>query len=650
MNRILRTIVASEYAAILAAIIIPLTYTVLWLSSNTQLPVNDAANYMYTAVTMSQHFTDHSIWHGLKHFFSVRGWRPIFFPNIALPFMLIFHDNLFATYWAVAMLCVASTATYLYLFFRIELDRVSALIATWLVGLLPFVQSQIIMFYAESALFPCMIGTLYHLIKSDYLRNRPHTIGFVILYSLALMIRPVEAISHMIFVMPIFLFIGWKKNIFTSKQLSSLVTVAVFSIFVFSLAASKKYLSFKVLPLMDDGGPLDVRMASIMINLLKMSAIAFFICLVVFIGIKLRDYLTIKSPANLNQPLILPAFSAISIVTLLWFVPFAFETYEWIYRTSLGDVAQNTGSLTGAHFSWNVLLLYLREEGLLVISSIFILAVLTALLMPKYKIKKLIISSSFTYLILLSPFQLWESFYTVQIVTRKLSITFPALIMAALLIILMPGKWLSLRKVLVTILVFVQLFLLILLMHSGSYQQRRSWIENTIGYFIAEPSTITPNPHDVVREFLDSNTLKYHFKSVALVLNPGTPDARHFLEAEPIDPFMFGTALAAMRKEYYTNYAYFSTYSEQNIQQLKKKFDAILLSDQIENMQISKKSATFYKNTFNSESNPSLKTFYELAYYYSSNSLDKIGLKVISCINLRTQQRGDYKACLIIPS
>ena len=63
------------------------------------------------------------------------------------------------------------------------------------------------------------MGALYHLVQSDYFRHRKHAFGFIICFSLAIVIRPVEAVTGLIFVLMGFMASGWYKQIFSLKQI-----------------------------------------------------------------------------------------------------------------------------------------------------------------------------------------------------------------------------------------------------------------------------------------------------------------------------------------------------------------------------------------------------------------------------------------------
>src|SRR5918911_1051966 len=95
-----------------------------------------------------------------------------------VPYLFISKGSVTFAFQAVTISCVLVNAIYVYLFARLYLDRVSALIAANVIGLLPLVQIFELTFFSECALFPVMLGALYYLVQSDYFRHRKQTIGF----------------------------------------------------------------------------------------------------------------------------------------------------------------------------------------------------------------------------------------------------------------------------------------------------------------------------------------------------------------------------------------------------------------------------------------------------------------------------------------
>ncbi len=628
---------------ILLASLLPFAFTLIWLSRNTQLPGNDASNYLMTAVNIYQYFAERGVLSGLWHFYIERGWRPIFFPNLAVPFLILSRGNLFIAYWSVAVSCILASTVYIYLYFRISLGRYAAVVATNLIGLLPLVLTQVVMFYAEAALFVCLLGSLYHLIKSDYLTNLPHSVGFALLLTLGVIIRPVEAVTDLLFVLIYFIGAGWYRGSFTTRQIFWFVLSSFLAVTIFLLMAIKPYYGHQIVSVVDNGGIFDIKMGKMLSRALAAS-----MAVTMLLGIAwLIPGLVRNRKALCNHvfggSLFLPAFILVYVLVLIWFLPAAFGAFEWIYRTSLGDVASSTGSLHGSQFSWQELKKYIIAEGQAAVAMITAVALLAMVVLPWQTTKRLLFSPAILCLLLTLPFPFWESFYTVQVVTRKLSFAFPALLMVLLMIGLQNGNLWKIRCALITAMLIVQFGLLLNLVVSVSYTTPTAFMTNSIGYFIPQPSTISPNPHDVVISFLDEQAKKYNLHNIGLEVNPGTPDARHFVEAEPIDPFLLSTMLVAMKKNYSTGYPYYSAYSENNLLKLNERYDAIFLSDSIDNMTMSDHAVDEYNKKYLEEGSSSLRIFYTLLKLYSEGKLNNAGWKLGPCIVINMTCPGIFK-------
>jgi hypothetical protein len=111
-----------------------------------------------------------------------------------------------------------------------------------------------------------------------------------------------------------------------------------------------------------------------------------------------------------------------------------------------------------------------------------------------------------------------------------------------------------------------------------------------------------------------------------------------------------GMMLSASRSPYYANYLYFGNFSDDKLRNIQQQYDAVFLSDRVENMNISSAAAADYWQKYSSESNPSFKVFYQLLYHYSLNQLDTLGFKQGPCIVVKTQKQGSYRGCLLLTS
>ncbi|MCD6038607.1 MAG: hypothetical protein K0S27_7 [Gammaproteobacteria bacterium] len=609
----------------------PLFFTVMWLLKNTQLPASDAASYLLTAIEHHKHFEHRGFWSCAYSCYVHRGWRPIFFPVLLSPFLIISFGNLLIGVGLFALSCVVATVIYVYLLLRLQLDRLSAIVVTNLIGLLPLLQTQIVEFYAESALFPCIIGGVYHLIQSNYFRHRKHAISFAICLTLAIIIRPVEAVTHLIFVLGLFFFLGCYKRILNVKQIIVVLTLASAALSVFLAACLWNPTQF-----------IDMRM-TMLLHYLFISAVVstlFFYLVFALLSIK-KNKVVIK--AN-----VVPVFFISFLLVILWFFPYASKTAEWIYRTSIGDVAMATTRLVSQKFPiWAELVLQTDAEGRMIVLGAALLAIAGGVLACMQHQPKVFYSLPVIYLLLVIPFPLFEVLFTVQDINRKLSIAFPALIMAMLIVGLYKGSFWVVRFSSAVLLLIGQFSLLMV----GTFSKVPfdPFLKNMMGYSMPRPITIYPNPHGIVEKFLTNQAKKYQLRNIAIAVNPNT--------VGPIDPFLLSTMVHASKNAYSVPYAYFSTFSPANPLKLShnKEVDALFLSDASENMGISMLAASAYSKKYASEKNPSLKTFYEFLLFYSQNKLSDIGWKLGPCIMIKSPspadglKKMDYLGCLLLP-
>ena len=418
---------------------LPLFCLILWLVRNTQLPTADAANYLSTAINIYHHFIHGGINEGLHSLYFDRGWRPIFFPSLLVPFLGLFHGNLYMASNSMILTTFFISLLYVYLIMRLRLDTLCAIIATNLIGLLPLFQTQFLTLFAESAFFPCVMASLYHLIKSNYMQDVKQSLSFACFVSLAILIRPVEAVMHLFLVMMIFMYLGWHHGVFSLQSIGKM------------------------------------------------------------------------------KNLFMPVFSLIILLVFLWFLPFADETRDWIYRTSIGDVAIGAGP---ARYSfWQTAYNYLSAEGSVVVIGITLIALISLFSLERIKLYGVLSSVIFIYLISMIPFAFVEVFYSVQATPRRLSVAFPALLMSLLLLGLQRGRFWSVRFGGILVLLIIQFIFVIILNLTSKYEMPMPWLNMMIGYLIPQPITVNPNPHNKILQFFSSEVKKYHLTDIILEVN-----------------------------------------------------------------------------------------------------------------------------------
>jgi hypothetical protein len=420
-------------------------------------------------------------------------------------------------------------------------------LGTAFICLLPSVQLTAFHFFAESILLGFVIGALYHLIKSDNLVQKKHTILFSICVIGAVWVRPVEALLAFILPFGWYLLFAFRQNKFIFKKI------------------------------------------------LKVACI-------------------------------------ILLFTAIWYAPFYKQMYEWIYRTSFGDLAavdpRPKMSLL-YNFKFQVM-----TQGLVATIVVLLLLLFSAAL-DRFKN---VWQKEFTYVLLLAPIAVVEVFLTIQNTPRKIAIAYTAFFIVALMIGLKKGRAWRLRAGIVTLLLIFQ-FAVAMLIASGGDASSKIVRYGMTG--ISPPSNLKVNPYDQLADYLIKESKRFHFKNLSLVIGE--------LSDKPIiDPFTLITIMLAKNTGFYTGYSFFSTFGKDSIAHMNT-FDALLIADRADRLFVSKDAASYYKKKLDNETSISDKTWDYFMYHYAANDLNKLGWTIGSCIDINSlYNNGPSRGCLLI--
>lgn len=626
-----RTRFTDRYFYIICATLLPVCFSLLWMLKNTQFPTSDANEYLTRAFNIYEAFRNQGIWHGLFHCFFDRGWRPILFPVLTVPILILTHGHIVLSYKILTLIIVLATCAYVYLYLRLFLDQFSAAISANLICLLPFIHNTAFLFMAEAALFPLMIGSLYHLVKSDYFTDLKHIAGFIICLCLALLIRPIEAVTDLAPIFLIYFAIGVYHKHFTIKQVlfvlaEMLVALLIFEFFIFSY-----YIHHN--PFLPYNNTLnDKLMTDFLFNTGMMTVACMFIAIAAALAVEpIRKYFKLH-PANQNNNFV-KIFSVITVIVLFWFAPFAYRTFSWVYSTSMGDIASIAVQARPTYPVLTVLTQYASEESIVGLLSIAVLACSSLLIVGR---NMLLTSPAFLYLFLMLPFPVWEVLNTCQTESRKLSVAVSSLLIGLLIVGLQDGKYLRFRKSLVTGLLALQFIAALTVIYPNLYlEPYKKWF----GTYSA-PVTISPNPHNIVLKFLDTEAPKYKLQRIQI--------AETWKYYMPAYPYLLMMMSNIFKHPYQLNYPFYNTFSEDIFSQLSKDNDGIIFISLADKLTIDAKVAAESLNIFKTETLPDIKIFYGLLYYYSANKLKDIGFKQGPCKTFKANDGYLYKSCLLI--
>jgi hypothetical protein len=175
--------------------VIPLLLALWWHLSNRGLPTDDAANHAETSLRIAKQFVDHGLLSGVSALFNMRGWRPIVFPPLAVPFLLLTGNNVVAGCAAALLAIYCALTLYLYrLAYLLSGEPVAAAATCTFVLSMPMVISYSLVFFSESAWLLFCVACLYHLIVSGPFKSPGHAAAAGAWSGMMLAIRPVESI------------------------------------------------------------------------------------------------------------------------------------------------------------------------------------------------------------------------------------------------------------------------------------------------------------------------------------------------------------------------------------------------------------------------------------------------------------------------
>jgi hypothetical protein len=176
----------------LVALFVPLLLVGTWHVRNHAWPMDDAANYMATSYQEYLAFKLHGIWRGATGLIDIRGWRPILFPPLAVPFLALSGGNVIAAAMLTLLVAYFGFLSYAFALARRYVSAPYAAAATVAVATLPAFATYALVFFSEMWWLCFSLAWLYHILASDDLRDRRHASLAGLFLSFSLMIRPAE--------------------------------------------------------------------------------------------------------------------------------------------------------------------------------------------------------------------------------------------------------------------------------------------------------------------------------------------------------------------------------------------------------------------------------------------------------------------------
>jgi hypothetical protein len=276
----------------------------LWHFYNNAIPIWDGADYVLSIQKILKTF-EVSFYDGFKSVFFERGWRPILFPQLALPFFIFSRGDINTGVALTQSFYFLLISFFSFKFFNIYLSVFKSFLGVFILVTTGYILNYSTMFYSELAWISMMIIGLYYYKTKN--KNEKLSI-FMIGLSLGIMfcIRPVE--TALILFLPI-LFLVY----FEYKKLNLLkVDIIYFMIAVFAISCLFLYRIF--------------------FYEYKFLSLLFF--LIFFLSITLIFKQFKRKPKFIHSLLLS------LIISFIWHYPTANILYHWVYETSIGDLAK----------------------------------------------------------------------------------------------------------------------------------------------------------------------------------------------------------------------------------------------------------------------------------------------------------------------
>ena len=301
---------------------------------------------------------------------------------------------------------------------------------------------------------------------------------------------------------------------------------------------------------------------------------------------------------------------------ILWWYPYFSNLYEWIYRTSFGDIV--------SHYATEKDLLW-RSKNLLNAFGIGTLIYLLALIFYSYvyseKKKYNKFDEMCVMLVSSIPLPLMVFFFSIQYTTRKISQALLALFIFLIVIILKKNASIkyttSPLAILLVLISFANFnFIYNTPINQKTYNIEKTFFEKMIIPDFPAPVKFHPNPHYTVIENIKNLNSDLNLKNIAVPIDENS---------QPVDPFTL--MLLALEQDFSVSFPYVRKFNEEDLSFLSH-YDAILLINPLGKMNDSY------------EQKEILKLIYTLEY--KKLDLKKYNIKYIYHTNLSPNQRYTF--------
>jgi len=307
----------------------PLFIATLWHLNNGLPAVADGAAYLETSMYIA------NFWHSgnysafLDSYFTWRGWRPILFPNIIAPFLIIANDILVGT-MLTHLFCNAVTIFFTYKIFRLSIGKLESAVSTSFICMSTSVyfgglDSPL---FSEIAFVPVVLGALYYLHTSNNFQNKKESLLFSLFLFLCIAIRPAQSVIHI--TLPIFGYFIYKaySGEINLKESSRAISIVIFSTLIIFLSRVVSMLLlegehntiYKIDP--PRSGEIFIAMTYLLFAINIITVAIYMYCR--------------KKIIQSSKNYLLISMSLFSILMIIYWYPYISNLYNWVYANSFG--------------------------------------------------------------------------------------------------------------------------------------------------------------------------------------------------------------------------------------------------------------------------------------------------------------------------
>jgi hypothetical protein len=333
----------SEIFLRISAYIFIITPVIAWHFLHNIYPSGDEAEYLTTLLTVYNKLSS-SLFEGLRSMYFERIWKPIFFPFFGLPFLFISNGNIESFLLIWGCFCQIFTLHLLIETLRLRINNSLATIFSIFICLTPSVVMMNLQFMTESALSISLLICFYSLTRFKDEINSKYFIYFLISFSLAMLIRPLEGF----FLLGPSFFLLFKESYLHKKITTASLYLSLLGLFsfliLFSILLLQRFIVFQYVALSN----------KILITSL---GIIFLIQMFLFFS-KQKRFVNIYVISTVS----------ISFVVYAWYVGFMSELSYWIYECTFGPLTRSMNQLSKASSFFSLV----QKLGLIVLAISFI--------------------------------------------------------------------------------------------------------------------------------------------------------------------------------------------------------------------------------------------------------------------------------------